>query len=105
MENENPTLKYCLFYRGERDCPYNGDYEGRVWMAEMFGSERANETPRRFLEFVCAHLGKWAPFDCSTYLAKYIGAFPHCSMNEKMMVASIYGVGDALTFKKPKGSL
>lgn len=83
---------YCTLYRGEKECPYDRGYEARVWMAECCACESLQETPEKFLSFVCAHLGKWDPYEAVPLCARYIAEYPHADLNMKEEIARTYGV-------------
>ena len=100
--NQNGS-HFCLYYHNEEDCPYRENYRGRAWIAEKFASERANASAIEFLSFVAAHISKWYPYGFASSVAKYIGEFSWCSIEEKKELAQEYGLDEELLFEKPKG--
>ncbi|MBR4681163.1 MAG: hypothetical protein IKP03_08680 [Fibrobacter sp.] len=101
--NENKNLEYCRYYHGEQNDPYVDSFKGRAWMAEQLASERASESAVDFLSFVAAHISKWEPYGYEPDVARYIAFFEHCSFEEKIEIAKVYAIGNALQFKKPRG--
>ena len=101
--NENKNLEYCRYYHGEQQDPYRDSFKGRAWIAEQLASERASESAVDFLSFVAAHISKWEPYGYEPDVARYIAFFEHCSFEEKIEIAKVYAIGNALQFKKPRG--
>lgn len=101
--DEIRNLEYCTTYRGEKECPYDRGYAARVWMAERCACESRQDTPETFLNFVCAHLGKWDPYEATSLCARYIAEYPRIGTNAKKRVACTYEVGPWLRFQKPRG--
>lgn len=97
------NLEFCTIYRGEKECPFDRCYASRVWMAESCACESDVQTQEEFLSFVCAHLGKWAPYEAASLCARYIAEYPRIGTNAKKRVARTYGVGPWLRFQKPRG--
>lgn len=102
-DNENRDLKYCRYYHGEQQDPYRDSFKGRAWMAEQLASERASGPAKDFLSFVAAHISKWEPYGYEPDVARYIAFFEGCSFEEKIEIAKVYAIGNALQFKKPRG--
>lgn len=44
MENmdKEQLIKFCRFYKGEKECPYNDGQPQNIWMLERFWVERNN---------------------------------------------------------------
>ena len=101
--NEKKNLEYCRYYHGEQQDPYRDSFKGRAWIAEQLACERASESAKDFLSFVAAHISKWEPYGYEPDVARYIAFYEHCSFEEKLEIAKIYAIGEALQFKKPRG--
>lgn len=75
METRN--LQFCFYYKGAEECPYDRkspDYDndaGFAWMSEAICCKADDMDVDRFLDFICAHMGKWDPYDYVDRFCRY----------------------------------
>ena len=92
------NLQFCFYYKGEVECPYkpnSPDYDndaGFAWMSESICCKIDDMDVDRFLDLICAHMGKWDPYEAVPLCARYIAEYPYADLNMKEEIARTYGV-------------
>ncbi len=88
--NQSEALKYCKYYKGEKECPSElNETERQIWVAEkmicchsdMIGSDNPE---RDLVSYVASYVGKWDPWEYRDVINYYLKRF-----EDPTLVASI----------------
>lgn len=103
------NLQFCFYYKGEEECPYDRkspDYDndaGFAWMSEAICCKVDDMDVERFLDLICAHMGKWDPYDYVDRFCRYLLANTKIPLEQRIAYAEKNFVGNHPIHKKLKG--
>ena len=92
-------LRLTLAYNGEEECPakYDGQYMGKIWLAESVAIENLLHTSEQlskawgfeFYKMVAMLIEKWSPYECMSILDFYFQDFVEF---KKKVYKEVFGI-------------
>lgn len=108
MNTTQGNLQFCFYYKGEEECPYDRkapDYDsdaGFAWMSEAICCKADDMDVERFLDLICAHMGKWDPYDYVDRFCRYLLANTRIPLEQRIAYAEKNFVSDHSILKALK---